>query len=298
VKKIALATAFGAMMGLSTLAHAQQGPTSGVPAVGPDFQADSWTYGPRYDVSGEIEVWNPVRAKMEAGEHVIGITIRTNDPYVYCAAANSGYDFTWTEMQHEQNSWADVADMWVRCPRPQAMHGTRIAYTTEKEFQQAFDAGAMVVMVPTIDTVEEAQEAVNWTYFPPMGRHSSGGGQGPGFYNNVPGGYRATFNRNVVLILMIETLQGVENAREIAALDGVTALFAASGDIGNFSGYAEGQPEYESLISEIIAAAQAAGKPVCGPSGWRWERPEFTCFQGPGETGLMNQGAQLALTPP
>ena len=75
MKKIALATVFGAVMGLSTLAQAQQGPTSGVPAVGPDFQADAWTYGPRYD-RDTIEVWNPVRAKMEAGEHVIAITTR------------------------------------------------------------------------------------------------------------------------------------------------------------------------------------------------------------------------------
>ncbi len=58
----------------------------------------------------------------------------------------------------------------------------------------------------------------------------------------VPGGYRATINNNVVLIEMIETLDGVVGAREIAAIPGVTAIFAASGDLGNFSGYKQGTP--------------------------------------------------------
>ena len=56
------------------------------------------------------------------------------------------------------------------------MPGVRVAYTDEREIQHALDAGAMVLVVPTIDTVEEAQEVVNWAYFPPLGRRSNGGG--------------------------------------------------------------------------------------------------------------------------
>ena len=51
-------------------------------------------------------------------------------------------------------------------------------------------------------------------------------------WGGVPGGYRATINDNIVLILMIETLEGVRNAHEIAKIEGVDALFAASGDLG------------------------------------------------------------------
>jgi 2-keto-3-deoxy-L-rhamnonate aldolase RhmA len=61
-------------------------------------------------------------------------------------------------------------------------------------------------------------------------------------WGGVPGGYRATSNDNIVLIEMIETLDGVQSAREIAAIPGVTAIFAASGDLGNFSGYKQGRP--------------------------------------------------------
>ena len=209
---------------------------------------------------------------------MIGGTVRATDPRTYCAMAAAGYDFIWVEMQHEAISWEQVARFWRTCPGP-AAPGARVAYADEREIQHATDMGAAVIVVPTVDTVEEAQEAVNWTYFPPIGRRSFGGGQGPReIWNDVPGGYRQTWNDNVVLILMIETLEGVENAREIARLPGVTGLFAASGDLGNFSGFGEGDPEYEALITEVATAAKEAGIHACAPLRWA-DRPGFTCFQ-------------------
>ena len=187
-------------------------------------------------------------------------------------------------------SWEQVARFWRTCPGP-AAPGARVAYADEREIQHATDMGAAVIVVPTVDTVEEAQEAVNWTYFPPVGRRSAGGGQGSGeIWNNVPGGYRQTWNDNVVLFLMIETLEGVENAREIAKIPGVTGLFAASGDLGNFSGYGEGDPEYEALITEVSTAAREAGIHACAPLRWA-NRPEFTCFQAGTEAANIRRGA-------
>ena len=63
-------------------------------------------------------------------------------------------------------------------------------------------------------------------------------------WGNVPGGYSNTINDNVVLIEMIETLDGLKDADAIARVPGVTAVFAASGDLGNFSGFRQGTPDY------------------------------------------------------
>jgi 2-keto-3-deoxy-L-rhamnonate aldolase RhmA len=263
--------------------------------VGPDFDPARWQFGPRWQVQGQVQIWNPVMRKIRAGEPIIGGTIRGTDPRTYCAMAQAGYDFTWTEMQHEAISWEQVARMWRTCPGP-AVPGTRIAHESEGNLQMPADMGALVIMVPTIDTVEEAQRAVDWTFFPPLGRRSAGGGQGPSeMWNNVPGGYRQTWNDNVVLILMIETLEGVRNARAIARIPGVTGLFAAAGDIGNFSGYAEGQPQYEMLITEILEAARSAGKVACGPLQWMGTRPEYSCFQAGTEAANIQRGARAEL---
>jgi 2-keto-3-deoxy-L-rhamnonate aldolase RhmA len=263
------------------------------------FDAATWKYGPAFTPPGAAQVWNPVKLKMMQGGKVTGGTVfGATDPSIYCAMANAGYDFIWTEMQHDQRDWQSVARMWRTCPHAKAVPGARVAYTDEREIQRALDAGALVIVVPTIDTVEEAIEARNWTYFPPLGRRSNGGGQAfdAGMWGGVPGGYRNTVNDNLVLILMIETLEGLQNADAIAKVPGVSAVFAASGDLGNFTGYRQGTPDYERAINMVHDAAIKAGVRLCGPLAWR-DRPDFTCFQAGSETALITRGAAAELGP-
>jgi len=87
---------------------------------------------------------------------------------------------------------------------------------------------------------------VQWAYFPPFGRRSQGGSQtsavltpwlaAKGLTNAH---YGQTFNNHLVLIVMVETIEGVKNAAKIAQVPGVHGVFAASGDLGNFSGWAQ-----------------------------------------------------------
>jgi 2-keto-3-deoxy-L-rhamnonate aldolase RhmA len=210
--------------------------------------------------------------------------------------ANAGYDFIWTEMQHDAHDWNQVARLWRSCPHAKAVPGVRVAYADEREIQHALDAGALVVVVPTVDTPEEGIAGRNWTYFPPLGKRSNGGGQAfdPAVWGSVPGGYRNTINANVVLWEMIETLEGIQHVDEIASIPGVDAIFAASGDLGNFSGYKQGDPDYERLINIVHDAALKAGKRLCGPFAWR-DRPDFTCFQAGSEMAAIAKGVASEL---
>ena len=146
------------------------------------------------------------------------------------------------------------------------------------------------------DTVEEAREVVHWAYFPPMGWRSLGGGVAfdPNVWGNVPGGYRNTINDNLVVIVMIETLEGLKNADEIAKVPGISAVFAASSDLGNFSGFKQGDPDYERAINIVHDAAIKAGKRLCGPLAWK-DRPDFTCFQAGNEIAAIARGAKAEL---
>ncbi len=271
---------------------------AGATNTGP-FDASTWKYGSAFNAPAGSKVWNPAKVKLQQGGKVTGGTLfGATDPSVYCAMANAGYDFIWTEMQHDQRDWQAAARMWRTCPHARAVPGVRVAYTDEREIQHALDAGALVLVVPTVDTEEEAREVVNWAYFPPLGRRSNGGGQAfdPAMYGGVPGGYRATANDNLVVILMIETLEGVKNAAAIAKVPGVTAVFAASGDLANFTGYRQGQPDYERVINIVHDAAIAARVRLCGPFAWR-DRPDFTCFQAGSETAAITRGVAAELGP-
>ncbi len=259
----------------------------------------AWKFGPNTTPPSGAKLWNPVKQKLLDGGKVTGGTVfASTDPSTYCAMANAGYDFIWTEMQHGTRDWDAAARMWRTCPYAKAVPGVRVAYADEREIQHATDAGALVIVVPTVDTMEEAIAARDWTYFPPLGKRSQGGGQAfdPAMWGSVPGGYRQTANDNIVLIVMIETIEGIKNAAEIASVPGITAVFAASGDLANFSGYKQGDPDYERLINVVHDATMKAGKRLCGPLAWR-DRPDFTCFQGGSETAAIGRGVAAELGP-
>ena len=80
---------------------------------------------------------------------------------------------------------------------------------------------------------------------------------------------------------MIETIEGAKNARKIAEVPGIHGVFVASSDLGNFSGYAQGDADYEKLVTSIRNDVLTAGKRLCGPLSWRASRhgQGFTCFQ-------------------
>ncbi len=275
---------------------ARQSPPAGAANQGA-FDPATWKYGSAFSAPAGSKVWNPVRLKLQQGGKVTGGTLfAATDPSTYCAMANAGYDFIWTEMQHGQTDWNQVARMWRTCPHAKAVPGARVAYTDEREIQHALDAGALVIVVPTVDTVAEAVAARDWTYFPPLGRRSNGGGQAfdAAMWGGVPGGYRNTANDNIVLVLMIETLEGLKNAEAIAKVPGVSAVFAASGDLGNFTGFRQGSPDYERAINIVHDAAINAGVKLCGPFAWR-DRPDFSCFQAGSETAAIARGVAAEL---
>jgi hypothetical protein len=144
------------------------------------YDMNTWKYGPAFNPPAGTKIWNPVKIKMMQGGKVTGGTVRgAADPTTYCAMANAGYDFIWTEMQHAPTTWDNAVKAWTSCPHAKAVPGARIAYTDEKEIQQALDGGALVLVVPTVDTVAEAIQARDWAFFPPLGKRSLGGGAIP-----------------------------------------------------------------------------------------------------------------------
>ena len=276
--------------------NARQVAPPGAVNQGP-YDMSTWKYGPAFNAPAGTKIWNPVKIKMMQGGKVTGGTVRgVADPSTYCAMANAGFDFIWTEMQHAPSTWDNVVKAWQTCPHAKAVPGARIAYTDEREIQRALDGGALVLVVPTVDTVAEAIQARDWAFFPPLGKRSLGGGAAfdPTMWGNVPGGYRNTINDNLVLILMIETLEGLKNADEIAKVPGVSAIFATSSDLGNFSGYRQGDPDYERAINIVHDAAIKGGVKLCGPLAWR-NRPDFSCFQAGNETAQITRGARAEL---
>ena len=240
----------------------------------------------------EVRIYNTVKSKLIAGQQVVGGTVDTADPEIYCAMANAGFDFIWIEMQHSPLSFSEAARMIWACRGAPAIPFIRVPDASEGTIQKATDIGALGIIVPMVDGAEKMADAVVYAKYPPEGRRSQGGGQ----YGRLWGrDYRQTWNDNVLIFAMIETLEGTAEAGRIAKVEGVDGVFVASGDLGSFSGKRQGEPEYESLVARIKEETESAGKFLGGPSAWMSEREGYQFFQAPSTSSLIRIGARITL---
>jgi 2-keto-3-deoxy-L-rhamnonate aldolase RhmA len=248
---------------------------------------------PQQTQNSPMKMYNTMKQKLKDGKQVFGATVISPDPNIYCALANSGYDYIWIEMQHSPLTYEEVSRMIWSCRGAPAMPFVRVPDATESDIQKATDIGALGIIVPTVDTVEKAEAAVKWSKYPPDGRRSQGNGQYGALYGSD---YRQTANANMVVVVMIETPIGVANVEKIASVPGIDAIFAASTDLGNFSGTKQGDKEYEAMVTKIHDVVLSHGIRLGGPQAWK-DRPGFTFFQNPPDVAILQLGAKVNLSP-
>ena len=164
-------------------------------------------------------------------------------------------------MQHSTMSWDNVAKMIAACPGPDgAAPLIRMPDQLESSIQKATDLGAIGLIFPTMRDGNQALEAARYSRFPPFGRRSSGSGQAGSIWSGVPGGYQNTYNDNMLVVVMLETLDGIINADEIANTFGIDVVIQGNNDLSRFSGWSQTDPRYQSLLTISRNATLHAGK--------------------------------------
>jgi len=236
-------------------------------------------------------IYNTVKEKLARGEQVVGGTVTSSDPNMYCAMANAGYDFLWIEMQHSPLNYQEVARMIWACRDAPAIPFMRVPDATAGDIQKATDIGVLGIIIPLVDTTEKIEAAVQYAHYPPIGIRSQGGGQYRALWGDD---YRETANENIMVVAMIEAPTGVTVVEGIAAVEHVDVVMVASTDLGSFSGLRQGDARYESMVEEVRDATLEAGLALGGPQAWR-EREGFQFFQGPSDANLLRVGVQRSL---
>ncbi len=202
------------------------------------------------------KLYNTVIQKLKEGKQVFSWTQSKFDVKEYCEKAPH-YDYTWFEMQHSTLEFKDVEAMIAACPHAGAIPFIRLPDAQEFHIQHATDLGVLGVVIPTVDDVERAREAVKWARYPPVGRRSAGGGQASRIWG---ANYRQTFNDNMLVVVMIESPTGVANAHEIARVPGVDVVIIGNNDLSSFSGYAQTDDRYQAMIKHVHDETLKAGK--------------------------------------
>jgi 2-keto-3-deoxy-L-rhamnonate aldolase RhmA len=201
--------------------------------------------------------YNKAKELLFQDKQITSYTISTYNADFYCEVAKH-FDYIWFEMQHSTMSFDEVRRMILACPGAGAAPMVRMPDALESSIQKATDLGAIGIIVPTVDDALEARDAARFSRYPPFGRRSSGGGS---FGQVWPGvNYRATVNDNMLVTVMIETLEGVANAEEIAAAHGVDVVLMGNNDLSSFSGWSQNDPRYQDALVKVHDAALKYGK--------------------------------------
>lgn len=194
-------------------------------------------------------------SRWRRGEATWGVWLGLGTPAVAELAAECGPDVIVLDAQH--GLWERTMLEWAIGVAHSCPVLVRVAGNRPELIGAALDAGATGVIVPLVETAEEAAAAVAAARFPPEGRRS-GGGLRP--LRDMQG-YVARSAAETVVCVMVETARGLANAAGIAATPGVDMVFVGPGDLSLSLGGS--RDDLEAAIGQIRAACEAAGV-ACG----------------------------------
>jgi 4-hydroxy-2-oxoheptanedioate aldolase len=171
------------------------------------------------------------KKELRAGNPKMGLFLNAHSPTVAEQLAHSGYDWLLVDTQHGPMGYEKLSAMLSGISNGGAKSMVRVGgYDDRPGIQQALDLGADGVLVPYINTAEEARQAVSCTKYPTAGTRSV---YFPQRSMNKAGllGYAGNFNNNGIIALQVETASCIENIVEIAAVPGVDILFLGQNDL-------------------------------------------------------------------
>jgi 4-hydroxy-2-oxoheptanedioate aldolase len=171
------------------------------------------------------------KKQLHQGIPKVGLFVNSHSPTVVEQLAHSGYDWLLVDTQHGPMQNEKLSAMLSGISNGGAKSLVRVgSYNDRPGIQQALDLGADGVLIPYINTAEEARQAVSCTKYPTVGTRSV---YFPQRSMNKAGllGYAGTFNNEGIVALQVETASCIENIAEIAAVPGVDILFLGQNDL-------------------------------------------------------------------
>jgi len=215
-------------------------------------------------VASDITIRNPIRQRIAAGGIALGVGVRiARGVEIAKLMQVAGFDWLFIDLEHGQMSMDQACQMSVaaldagiapivRVPMGQLTMGTR-----------CLDGGALGIVMPHVDTVEEARAIADAFRYPPVGHRSIVGGLAQIQYASLPIADTArVINAATLVTVMIETPRAVENAAAMAAVPGIDMLLMGCSDLSlemGIPGEFE-DPRMVSAIEKVIAACKQHGK--------------------------------------
>lgn len=212
---------------------------------------------------------NTFKKSILAGQRLLGTWMMTGSDTVAETMATVGFDFLVLDQEHVAVDTLDAIriDRAIRSVSDSTTPLYRLAGNETVLIKRALDGGALSLMIPFINTLEDAKKAIESTFYPPYGKRgfaamhrASGWGGNPQFVQDA--------RDELCLILQLETPEAIANIDDIARLEGITGFFIGPGDLSSSMGYPgnPSHPEVQAMIKRGLEACQRLGYP-CGIVG-------------------------------
>lgn len=209
---------------------------------------------------------NPVKAKLKRGEVSFGTWLAFGDLYATRILARMGFDWLTLDIEHSAIDWSQATAIFGAIADAGCVPLARVPEGAHHYIKRVLDAGAMGIVVPMVDTVEQAKTAIAAAYYPPTGNRSVGGGMHSMNFGASAADYYNQANDNILVVLQTESPRGVENAEAIYSLPGVDAIFIGPNDLRFQMRSADGifpTPEqHEAMVQRVITAGKKVGCPT------------------------------------
>lgn len=233
------------------------------------------------------------------GSHApLGTWVLSASPLVAEAIGHAGFDWGVIDMEHTPLDLMDLVHLLQAVGNTKMVPVVRVPWNDAVVVKRVLDAGATTVLFPFVQNAAEAARAVASTRYPPQGVRGIAGPSRANRFGTLPN-YVNTANRNMAVLVQLETAQAIEQLEAIAAVEGVDALFIGPADLSASIGH-PGQMTHPAVLDLMANAAQrckAAGKPI-GTIGnhpeavasYRASGFDFVAIAS--DLGLLMQGAK------
>lgn len=209
---------------------------------------------------------NPVKRKLAAGEPSFGTWLSLGDLYATRVMARAGFDWLTLDIEHSPIDWSQAAMIFGAIADAGCVPIARVPKGNHDYIKRALDSGAWGIVVPMVDTVEQAKIAIAAAKYPPVGNRSLGGGLHAINFDASAVEYFRDANDEILVILQTESPTGVANAEAIYSLPGVDAIFVGPVDLRAQMRCRDGSEasdeEFEDMLARVVAAGKKTGTPT------------------------------------
>lgn len=209
---------------------------------------------------------NPVKAALKAGKPQVGTWLSTGNLMATRVLARIGFPWLTVDLEHSPIDWSEAGMLFGAIADAGCVPLARVPRGDHDHIKRVLDAGAFGIVVPMVDTVQQAKDAIAAAKYPPAGNRSVGGSMHALNFGASSGDYFKHANDEILVILQTESPRGVENAEEIYSLPGVDAIFVGPNDLTAQMRGPDGvdpTPEqHEAMLQRVLAVGKKVGTPV------------------------------------